>query len=73
MMVVYPRETPPHTISFSLQGRQELSTGKALVRGMSVAEPCMDWSATEAAIEELASAVRARRGGVPVAKKARAV
>jgi len=58
--------------SFLLEGRQELTPGKALVRGMSVAEPCMDWSATEAAIEELATAVRVRRGEMPPLKKARA-
>eukprot|EP00962_Isochrysis_galbana_P059645 scaffold33356_cov173-Isochrysis_galbana.AAC.1 len=58
--------------SFLLEGRQELTPGKALVRGMSVAEPCMDWSTTEAAIEELAAAVRVRRGEMPPLKKARA-
>jgi 3-deoxy-7-phosphoheptulonate synthase len=58
--------------SFLLQGRQELTPGRPLVRGMSVAEPCMDWSATEAAIEELAAAVKVRRGEAPPIKKARA-
>lgn len=57
--------------SFLLQGRQELGNAKSLVRGISVAEPCMDWSSTEAAIEALAAAVRVRRGEAPANKKLR--
>jgi 3-deoxy-7-phosphoheptulonate synthase len=60
--------------SFLLQGSQSLMPGKALTRGLSVAEPCMDWGATEAAIEKLAEAVRTARkdGATPAPKKARA-
>ena len=61
--------------SFLLSGRQDMQlkhTGpvggngkakKTLLHGMSVTEPCMDWSSTAQALEGLAEAVRKRRAG----------
>ena len=59
--------------SFLLGGRQDLqpvshgtipeaSSRKAHIYGMSVTEACMDWSSTTEALEDLAAAVRTRRG-----------
>jgi len=47
--------------SFLVSGRQDLAAGGAPVYGMSVTEPCMDWSATASILEKLAAAVRQRR------------
>jgi 3-deoxy-7-phosphoheptulonate synthase len=48
--------------SFLKGGAQVLRPGGAgLTYGQSVTAPCMDWAATEAAIEHLASAIRQRR------------
>ena len=48
--------------SFLHAGAQELKPGDAARKyGVSVTEPCMDWAATEAALEALAAAVTARR------------
>lgn len=47
--------------SFLVSGRQELVPGKAPTYGMSISEPCMDWSSTAEVLEELAEAVRQRR------------
>ena len=47
--------------SFLVCGRQDVVAGGAPVYGMSVTEPCMDWSATSAVLEKLAAAVRQRR------------
>jgi 3-deoxy-7-phosphoheptulonate synthase len=49
--------------SFLVAGRQDLNGGEALVYGQSVTDPCIDWEATVALLNELAGAVRARRGG----------
>uniref|UniRef100_A0A7S0IRU1 3-deoxy-7-phosphoheptulonate synthase n=1 Tax=Calcidiscus leptoporus TaxID=127549 RepID=A0A7S0IRU1_9EUKA len=60
--------------SFLLAGKQRLESGSALTYGMSVTEPCMDWSATASALEGLAAAVRQRRGlsqDAPAPKRAR--
>ena len=55
--------------SFLLAGRQDLKGGGTSVAkasamrtyGMSVTEPCLDWSSTSEALERLAAAVRTRR------------
>ena len=39
--------------------------------GMSVTEPCLDWSSTADALERLAAAVRQRRAAAAPAKKPR--
>ena len=64
--------------SFLLGGKQPLgrgANGKQPTRtyGMSVTEPCLDWSATADALERLAAAVRQRRAAAASssAKKAR--
>ncbi len=47
--------------SFLVEGRQDLGDGE-LVYGQSITDPCLDWEATVSVLEQLASAVRARRG-----------
>ncbi len=47
--------------SFLVEGRQDLGDGD-LTYGQSITDPCLDWAATVAVLEQLASAVRARRG-----------
>src|SRR5689334_17212607 len=47
--------------SFLVEGRQDLGGGE-LVYGQSITDPCMDWEATVAVLEQLAAATRARRG-----------
>ena len=47
--------------SFLVSGRQELTGGQAPIYGMSVTEPCLDWSATAEIIGKLAAAVQQRR------------
>lgn len=47
--------------SFLVGGRQDLASGKPLTYGQSVTDACMSWPATEAALDALAAAVRARR------------
>ena len=42
-------------------GRQDLKPGVALTYGQSVTDGCIDWTTTEALLNELAEAVRARR------------
>ena len=42
-------------------GRQDRVPGKALVYGQSITDACLGWDATVPALQELASAVRARR------------
>jgi 3-deoxy-7-phosphoheptulonate synthase len=42
-------------------GRQDCVPGKPLVYGQSITDACLAWDATVPALEELASAVRARR------------
>ncbi len=48
--------------SFLVEGRQDLGEGGELVYGQSITDACMDWGKTVQALEQLASAVRARRG-----------
>ena len=59
--------------SFLVSGRQDVVAGGAPVYGMSVTEPCLDWSATSAILQKLAAAVRQRRalhsGAQPGRKK----
>jgi 3-deoxy-7-phosphoheptulonate synthase len=43
-------------------GAQPLVSGQSLVYGQSITDACIDWNATHALLEELAGAVRARRG-----------
>ncbi len=43
-------------------GRQELVTGRPLVRGQSITDGCIDWATTAQVLQRLADAVRARRG-----------
>ena len=47
--------------SFLVEGRQDLGDG-GLVYGQSITDPCLDWEATVAILDQLASAARARRG-----------
>lgn len=46
-------------------GRQDLSPGKPLAYGQSITDACLGWDATGPLLQELASAVRARRLAVP--------
>ena len=43
------------------EGRQDLQPGKPLQYGVSITDPCLGWADTEALLEILAEAVRARR------------
>ena len=43
-------------------GRQDRVPGKTLTYGQSITDACLAWDATVPALEELAVAVRARRG-----------
>ncbi|MCR9186521.1 MAG: 3-deoxy-7-phosphoheptulonate synthase [Halieaceae bacterium] len=43
-------------------GRQDVVAGESLVYGQSITDPCIDWEHTETLLEELAAAVRTRRG-----------
>jgi len=47
--------------SFLVEGRQELGDPSGLTYGQSITDACIGWDATEATLEELAGAVRARR------------
>ena len=47
--------------SFLVEGRQDLGDGE-LTYGQSITDPCIDWEATVSVLDQLASAVRARRG-----------
>ena len=47
--------------SFIVKGRQDLGAGE-LTYGQSITDACMDWETTAGALDELAEAVRARRG-----------
>jgi 3-deoxy-7-phosphoheptulonate synthase len=46
-------------------GRQDLVPGAALRRGVSITDACLGWSDTRPLLEELAAAVRTRRGRAP--------
>jgi 3-deoxy-7-phosphoheptulonate synthase len=43
-------------------GRQDIVAGKELTYGQSVTDACIDWDGTEKVFDELAAAIRARRG-----------
>jgi 3-deoxy-7-phosphoheptulonate synthase len=43
-------------------GNQKLEVGKALTYGQSITDACLGWDDSEALLEQLAGAVRARRG-----------
>lgn len=43
-------------------GRQDVVAGQALTYGQSITDPCIDWEASESLLQELATAVRLRRG-----------
>jgi 3-deoxy-7-phosphoheptulonate synthase len=47
--------------SFLVGGRQDPEGEEPLIYGQSVTDACIDWEQTESLLEELASAVRARR------------
>jgi 3-deoxy-7-phosphoheptulonate synthase len=48
--------------SFLVEGNQKLVPGGELVYGQSITDACMSWETTEGVLEQLAEAVRARRG-----------
>jgi 3-deoxy-7-phosphoheptulonate synthase len=48
--------------SFLVEGRQDLGERSDLVYGQSITDPCMDWEKTISTLDQLASAVKARRG-----------
>jgi 3-deoxy-7-phosphoheptulonate synthase len=48
--------------SFLIDGRQELGDPTRLVYGQSITDACMGWDASVPVLQELAAAVRARRG-----------
>jgi len=48
--------------SFLIDGRQDLSDPTRLVYGQSITDACMGWDASVPVLQELAAAVRARRG-----------
>ena len=50
--------------SFLVEGRQEFGEPAKLTYGQSITDACIGWQATEATLDELASAVRARRSRV---------
>jgi 3-deoxy-7-phosphoheptulonate synthase len=50
--------------SFLAEGRQDLRDPAALVYGQSLTDACMSWEMTEPVLDELATAVRARRRAV---------
>jgi 3-deoxy-7-phosphoheptulonate synthase len=47
--------------SFLVEGRQDLGDPALLTYGQSITDACIGWDATESTLEELATAVRARR------------
>ncbi len=49
--------------SFITAGRQDLEPGKPLEYGQSITDGCMGWETTTLVLDQLAGAVRARRGG----------
>jgi len=49
--------------SFLIGGRQDLGAGASLTYGQSITDACMDWERTVSVLDQLAGAVRARRGG----------
>jgi 3-deoxy-7-phosphoheptulonate synthase len=49
--------------SHLVPGRQDLTPGQPLVYGQSITDACLGWNETVPVLDELAAAVRARRGG----------
>ena len=49
--------------SHLVAGAQRVEAGKALVYGQSVTDPCLGWQESAMLLQELAEAVRTRRGG----------
>lgn len=45
-----------------VEGRQNVVPGQSLVYGQSITDPCIDWSTTAMLLDELAAAVKVRRG-----------
>ena len=48
--------------SFLIAGRQDLQEGVTPTYGQSITDACMSWETTADVLDELAAAVRARRG-----------
>jgi 3-deoxy-7-phosphoheptulonate synthase len=48
--------------SFLVEGRQDLTGPSGLTYGQSVTDACINWESTQSTLEELARAVRIRRG-----------
>jgi 3-deoxy-7-phosphoheptulonate synthase len=49
--------------SHLVEGRQELVSGKPLVFGQSITDPCLGWDDSVKVLARLAEGVRARRAG----------
>jgi 3-deoxy-7-phosphoheptulonate synthase len=45
-----------------VEGRQDVVAGQALTYGQSITDPCINWDDTASLLQELATAVRLRRG-----------
>ncbi len=45
-----------------VEGRQSVVAGEALTYGQSITDPCINWEDTHSLLQELATAVRLRRG-----------
>ena len=45
-----------------VEGRQSVVAGEALTYGQSITDPCINWDDTHSLLQELATAVRLRRG-----------
>ena len=54
--------------SHLVAGSQRVEAGKALVYGQSVTDPCLGWEESAMLLQELAAAVRKRRGVADVAR-----
>ncbi len=48
--------------SHLVEGRQDAKPGQALTYGQSITDACVNWASTETMLDELAAAVRNRRG-----------
>ena len=61
--------------SFLISGAQKISNDRQPIYGMSTGQPCIDWTATEELLRQLAQASRrrnhSREGAVQVVKKSR--
>jgi 3-deoxy-7-phosphoheptulonate synthase len=44
------------------EGRQDVVAGQKLTYGQSITDPCINWADSSALLEDLAAAVRLRRG-----------